>query len=273
MPGGGAQAVYTAGVCRALCDMDAPLPDIIVASSGSCGTAFYYAARQWNVFETIWCDILSSKRFANPLRFWKLGDIDYLVDDVCKKQSPLDMDAVYVSPIVIHVAVTNARTGAIKFFSNKDDVDLWEVMRATKSSAVFAGLFKAKTVIIGKNHYFDTRLSSRAGASIYHAIACGANKVIVLDSYHPKNSILDGETVSQLWLYTRSKQFRMQQTKTREALQRFIIPSDVVILYLSPKKPLSIAAWNNSRKKLLHSFEQGYQETKHNKDIISFIHL
>jgi predicted patatin/cPLA2 family phospholipase len=50
-------------------------------------------------------------------------DIDYLIDIVFKKQDPLNVSNIYNSNIQFFVPATNSKTGEIKYFNNKDNVD------------------------------------------------------------------------------------------------------------------------------------------------------
>ncbi len=65
-------------------------PSIIIAASGSAANACYFASGQYAEIERIWKSRLASRKFFSPLRFWKVVDIDYLVDEIFKKLEPLD---------------------------------------------------------------------------------------------------------------------------------------------------------------------------------------
>jgi predicted patatin/cPLA2 family phospholipase len=50
-------------------------------------------------------------------------NIDYLINEVFKKQDVLDVSNIYNSNIQFFVPVTNSKTGEIKYFNNKDNAD------------------------------------------------------------------------------------------------------------------------------------------------------
>ena len=86
-PGDLARAVYTAGALYALSNMNIRKPDMIIAASGSAPTSICYITGQYNIITKVWLEYLSTKKFVNFLRFWKIVSADYLVDDVLKIKS------------------------------------------------------------------------------------------------------------------------------------------------------------------------------------------
>ena len=99
LSGGGMAASYNFGALLALVEKYQFIsPDIVITGSGSAGTASYYIAGQHN--SNIWGDLLSTKKFINFLRFWKIIDIDYLIDEIFKKQDPLQSEKIHQSKII-----------------------------------------------------------------------------------------------------------------------------------------------------------------------------
>lgn len=105
-------------------------------------------------------------------------DIDYLIDVVFKKQAPLYVKKVYDSPIRYYIAATNAHSGKVEYFSQKDGINIFELMRASKAIPFFYG----KSVGINGSAYHDGSNSSAVELHIQKALDLGANRIIVLDS-------------------------------------------------------------------------------------------
>lgn len=134
--GGGMTCSYSASVVCALAkEFKITDPDIVIASSGSSGTMAYFVAKQYQSIENIWKNLLWTKRFVNWYRFWKIMNIDYLIDEVFKKKDPLNTVNLSFSKINFLVSVTDDTTGKLKYFSNKNKVDFFEVLRASKALA------------------------------------------------------------------------------------------------------------------------------------------
>src|SRR5687768_16879527 len=123
--GGGTACAYSAGGLHALAvEMGITQPYCCVGSSGSAGTLAYFVAGQFNSIANIWCELLATKKFINIKRLHRIIDIDYLIDEVFKKQDPLNIEAIKKSSIIFNIAVTDALK-RVKYFSNEDSVDMF----------------------------------------------------------------------------------------------------------------------------------------------------
>ena len=90
LSGGGMTCAYSAGATVGLVDKyNFKNPDIAIGSSGGAGTLAYYVAGQYDAIRNIWTNLLATRKFINSLRFWKIIDIDYVIDVVFTKQEPL----------------------------------------------------------------------------------------------------------------------------------------------------------------------------------------
>ena len=97
---GGMSCSYSVGAIFGLMEkFNLIKPDIVIGSSGSTGTLAYYVAGQYNSIKNIWENLLSTDEFISFSRFKKIIDIDYLIDNIFKKQDKLDTDAIYQSKI------------------------------------------------------------------------------------------------------------------------------------------------------------------------------
>jgi predicted patatin/cPLA2 family phospholipase len=132
--GGGIMSAYNAGVIKALREKYG-LDEVknIVAVSGAAATFIYFVSKQYDVIEKIWIDLIKSQRFihfSNIIIRESILDIDFLVDFMIKKIYPLDTNELKKSKTLIYVPVTRASDGKTAYFSNKDDIDTFELIRA-----------------------------------------------------------------------------------------------------------------------------------------------
>src|SRR3989338_4865023 len=146
--GGGMRCAYTGGALIALArEFQMTSPDIIIASSGSAGMAFYYLTGQYQALKDICVELLSTPQFISFLRFWKIIDIDYLIDEVFQKQRPLRVEALRMTNYFI--PITEVPAGSTRYVSSKDNIEPLELLRATKALPI---LDRKSVKLHGKNY-------------------------------------------------------------------------------------------------------------------------
>ncbi len=120
--GGGMRCAYTAGAIVGLASKFQLIqPDIVVGGSGSAATLFYYLANQWLDIQKVWTESVASKRFISILRLWKIMDIDYLVDEVFRRDVKLNLERVRRTETQYFIAATNSETGELRYFNDLTD--------------------------------------------------------------------------------------------------------------------------------------------------------
>lgn len=93
--GGGMRGVYSAGCLLALEFLG--LKDVfdeVYATSAGGINASYFLSGQGKLGITIYFEDINNTRFINPLRFYKIVDVDYAYDHVVSRVKPLDVDAI-----------------------------------------------------------------------------------------------------------------------------------------------------------------------------------
>lgn len=176
--GGGMRSAHGAGFLYALGSQTSlSKPDLMIASSGNAAGALYFVAGQYESIKRIWTQLLSTRRFIFFLRFWKIMDIDYLVDAVFKMQEPLDIAAVQRTTIDWLIPITDARTGFVRYVGKKDNVNIFELLRAAKAIVLFYG---RKVTIWGKK-YIDGELGPTTLDHVRTALSHGANRIVLID--------------------------------------------------------------------------------------------
>lgn len=264
--GGGMTCSYTAGFLSALVkEYGLKQPEIVIAGSGSAGTTSYYVAKQYDSMTNIWANRLSTKKFIDLLRIERIIDIDYVIDRVFKEQEPLDIAEVVDSDIHYIVPALNIESGVVEYFSNKDDVDWFEVLRATKAMPI---LFN-KCVGINGHQYCDSRVSSGEGLNILKALEIGATHILVVATDEHENMF--EEIGYDLWLDSKSDEFRSNHKKLEEIIASTVLPESIKFLKIAPKEKLPVKVLDNGQDHLRESIKLGYHDCKNDPQIKQFI--
>lgn len=236
-------------------------PDIVIAGSGSAGTASYYVSGQYDSIRNIWENLLSTKKFINFFRINKIIDIDYLIDEVFKNQDILNHNNIKNSKIDYYISVTNVKTADVDFLSTEENI--FEKMRATKAMPIVYG----KKINIDGKKYCDTFLSS-AGIDfkIKKAVELGAKKIIILNtSTYSKLA----HVIFNFWAKTRCKLFYFNYMSQSEF--NYLVPRDIKIFEIKPKGKLKLSVLNNSKKYLKNLIDIGYKDVLEDKELEIFL--
>jgi predicted patatin/cPLA2 family phospholipase len=260
--GAGLASSYSVGSILGLIDKyKLTNPEIVLAGSGSVGTASYFVSGQYESLKNIWINLLSTRKFINFWRFWKILNIDYLIDEVFKKQSPLNQLRIRESKIKYYISVTNNYNSKVEFLSAKNNI--FEKMRASKSMPFFYG----RRVKIGNKKYVDTFLSSSGiNLKLKKAVELGANKIIVLN---PNLKSKFAHFLIGIWSFFKGKDFYKNYFK--QSKYRYAFPESVKIFEICPKKHLKIFILDNSKKFINSLIDLGYSEVINNKELERFM--
>jgi predicted patatin/cPLA2 family phospholipase len=188
-------------------------------------------------------------------RIKKIIDVDYLIDEIFKKQDSLDEKKIHRFEGELLLSATNAKTGKIKYFSNKTNVNFFEVMRASMAMPLVYG----KLISIGGKEFCDTPSSSFVELNILKAIELGAKEILVIDNSH-----LDYLTKFgfETWLLSQNKEFRKNYHKQAELRNNSQIPKKIEISYLLPSRPLNIGILDNKKRHLRKTFGLGERDAR-----------
>lgn len=262
-PGGSARAVYTAGVVYALSEMNIPKPEIIIGCSGSAPTCLCYLAEQKEVLKSGWCDSLVQGKFLNLWRFWKMLDVDYMVYDILRDKLKLNTKKAGESSVIGYFPLTNSTTGEIEYLSNKQNLDLFKVARASVSVPFWTNLFSTAGVPINGKYYSDSSPASRFQIHIEKAILEGADRIIVFDNWH-KGDNPTGYFFSKLFLFSKNSAFRRRQREYFKKIKFFSVPKEIDFTLFTPQDKLGMSRWNDSLNNAKNIFCRGYEETINN---------
>ncbi|MDP3989784.1 MAG: patatin-like phospholipase family protein [archaeon] len=269
--GGGLRCSFGVGVMLALAEQfGIDKPSYLISCSGSAGTGSYFVSKQYESIRNIWSNLLSTKQFVRISRFWKMIDIDYLIDTVFKKQAQLDLETFHSSPIHYLIPALNRQTGEVNYFSNRDEqIDIYEVMRATKAMPI---AFKLNPKVnINDSTYCDSCLSSSAENHLEKAIELGAEKVLMVNNSVKSSSDDFEDKFFRLWVSAQTKYFRRNYAQAELKARDYLSPREIELFNIRPKEPLAVSTLNNNQESLIATIRQGYQETSSNRELADFL--
>ncbi|HEV7671721.1 MAG TPA: patatin-like phospholipase family protein [Thermoanaerobaculia bacterium] len=182
--GGGMRGSTTAGGALALAHLGlSGLFDDVYATSAGVMNAAYYLARQEDIGISIYFDDLATRAFYNPLRCWKVLDVDYVMEDVVKGRKRLDLDRLHQSPSRFHVAMLDRSTGeGVLVDTRLAKESVYTVLHAALSVPV---LYNRPVRVAGRP-CMDGGLA--IPFPLRHAIADGCTDILVLMS-HPADYV------------------------------------------------------------------------------------
>ena len=250
--GGGMRCAYSAGVILALVEKcGLTNPDIVVGGSGSTGTFAYFVAKQYDSIKNIWENLIPSKKFISLWRWDKLIDIDYLIDDIFKKKDILNTHKIKVSKIKLFISVINNSTGNLEYFNNKDDVDIYEVLRASNAMPIAYN----RPVKINGNKYTDGAANVSLNVNIKKAIQEGAEIIIAIDS--ATYNFLTNLLLRFNFLF-KKKSFHYKSENDYEKK----IPKDIdkKVIVIKPSCALPVHVLDNNRDHIIKTIKLGYND-------------
>ena len=252
--GGGMRSAHGAGFLYALATkLGITSPDIMIGSSGDAGNVMYFSAGQVEGMKRIWTELLSTPKFISPLRFWRVMDIDYLVDTVFKKQERLDTDALGFSAIRWFVSIEDFDTGRTRYVSAQDALDPFEILRATTADPIIFG----RKIPIAEKRYIDGELGPILQDHVTQALRQGVKKILVLNHTSPRTTV----TRTIMRGYAAHLPHGMRDAIIRDISTNVFAmkaPSAHVIA-VAPKN-LFAGRLTRNQKKLQMTFDQGVQD-------------
>lgn len=254
--GGGMKCAYSAGVLVALAkELNLVSPDLIIAASGSAGSVFYYLAKQYEEIERIWTKHLAKGNFISFLRFWKIIDIDYLIDTVFRNLEPLDDKKIKDTTTKLFIPLININTKSIVWAENHSSMNTFEMLRAAKALPFFYG----KEVALDKNNHVDGAFIINIDDMIRKAASLGATHLIVIDN-HVQTGIF--KIIKRLWQMIFFSKLQKPDIK--------ISTLDIMTVILTRK-----FHWKNffteSKTELKKIFDAGYSDTVNNPAILEIL--
>jgi len=255
--GGGMKSSHGAGFLYALStELLITTPDIVVGSSGNAANLLYYSAQkkeQCEAMKIIWTELLSTTKFISFLRFWRIMNIDYLIDTVFKREAKLDVDALKNSTIQYFIAVVDRNDGSVRYINKNDQIDTFEMLRTTKALPFFYN----KSISLPWGKCIDGAVGNTTQDHLNFAIEMGANRILIIDD-SSGNSFFWKVLVCTYTLFVspklRRKIFRKVLTKPT-----YVAPEGVKVLYVN-RNNLPVRIASRVKGKLMNSFKLGMQD-------------
>lgn len=252
--GGGMRCTFTAGAMVALAkEFGVTTPDIIIAASGSVGTAYYYCAQQYDALERVWTKHLATNKFISLLKFWKIINIDYLIDKVVKKIDPINLTSAKNSHTNIYIPLLNTTNGKVTYFNSHGKDNDFEIARAAMAMPLFYG----KKIIINGEIWADGALTTSITNMVQKAWGLGATHIIVFDT-HSKSLVF---RISKN-IFRKFVGIPTPKTNTFDCLSKKITFSD---------KDISTKFFTHNQNTLHSIFNEGYKAVKESPDIGIFL--
>ncbi|MFA6042160.1 MAG: patatin-like phospholipase family protein [Patescibacteria group bacterium] len=166
--GGAVQALHELGLDQAF--------DHIFANSAGFCNASYFLANQVRLGITIYSENLTSKRFINLWRFWKMVDVDYAVE-VMRNVKPLKVEHILASATKLHVSLYNQTTKKDAFLEVHDHPahSYFDIVHA----ATAIHFFHPGATQIDSQRYMDTKIGQEINR-LQYARALGCTDILII---------------------------------------------------------------------------------------------
>jgi predicted patatin/cPLA2 family phospholipase len=130
--GGAMRGVCSAGGVMALAHLGfTDVFDEVYATTAGAMNASYFLSDQVKLGITIYFDNCTTRLFLNPLRVWRILDIDYLFDRVISSDKRLDVDRINTSTTKFFVSAIDRSTGeGLVIDCKKANAPLLQVLKA-----------------------------------------------------------------------------------------------------------------------------------------------
>src|SRR5215469_1928436 len=144
------------------------------ASAGAMNGAHFITGQARYGVET-YINYLSNRKFIDFFRLRKLVDVDYLIDDLVRNVRPFNLPALLDASTELHIALADAEDASVHYVTNRSqDVDLWEVFRATAALPILYNRF----VKVSDRLYLDGSLSD--ALPLPRLLALGCRYIVVV---------------------------------------------------------------------------------------------
>jgi predicted patatin/cPLA2 family phospholipase len=260
--GGGMRGAYAAGALVELHQFDGLEVDAVWATSSGAASAAYGLAQQPEGLD-IWRNHLHGRRLVSAWRLFTGGsalDLDYLVDEVFRRQVPLREERVRARGVPLHVPLTDARTGEGRFFDAARR-DPFPILRAAMS---LPGAVTQAAPVDGAS-YVDGGVVHQV--PVLPALEAGAEEVTVIltrpEGYRAR-------AVSRLGLALAGRHFPGIRPALRERHVHYEQAMAALaaarrgsrVRVIRPSSPLPVSRWTTRRSRLLAAIDLGRRDAR-----------
>jgi predicted patatin/cPLA2 family phospholipase len=136
LEGGGMRTTYTGGVLDAFMDAGVDLAYVIGVSAGA-NAGSHYVARQRERSHRVFVDLVADPRYAgwrNVARERSWFGMEFLFRTLPDELAPFDYEGFRSSPRTLVAGVTDCRTGAARYYAQRDEDPRWYVQTLLRAS-------------------------------------------------------------------------------------------------------------------------------------------
>lgn len=150
--GGGMRGVFTMGALAELHrqGLTGAFDLTIGNSAGAIALSYFVAGQADKVNEEYWAALRQLKIF-HPMRFWRIVDVDRMVDEAMFCLFPLDVDAIRASPTRLLIGLTDVKY-RLPSYVLAQELTEQDLRTALKASAALPGLFNRALVLNGRRY-------------------------------------------------------------------------------------------------------------------------
>lgn len=186
--GGGMRAAYSMGALAAI--QASPLMEqveVVVASSGGALCSAYLLAGRAEDGVEDFTTVLCCRRFLSMRRFWRMVDVEYLVEEWMRQHRLADLPVALESGPRLILAATSWPTGRVDYFEVGGQVDPFSVLHASAAIPVYYG----RRVRVGEGRYVDGGIGDPI--PLFKASLQGVDLVVVVAT-RPRGDTRPGES-------------------------------------------------------------------------------
>ncbi|KAB8127481.1 patatin family protein [Gracilibacillus oryzae] len=264
LEGGGSRGVYTAGVLQYLMEANIYIPYVIGVSSGACNGSSYIS-RQLNRNKRVNIDYIQHPEYLSLRNLFskrQLFGMDFLFETIMNELDPFDYDTFYQATEEFVVGATDCKTGEAVFYHKSNYAqDMITLIRASSSLPLIAPAI-----------HFEDRILLDGGITaplpIEQSIKDGNKKNIVILTKN-RGYLRKSEPFHWLirkkyrdfphFLHAIEKRHHLYNEKLQHLYEE---ERKGNVFIISPIQKLSVGRMEKDRKKLIHLYQQGYNEMK-----------
>lgn len=152
--GGGMRSVYSGAGAVALAQLGlSDVFDEVYATSAGVMNASYFLTNQPQLGMSVYFENCTQRSFFNPWRFWKVLNVDYIIDEVAAVEKRLDTVSLASARSHLLVSACNRQTGEVVLIDTRTtQTPLLQVLKAAMAIPVFYN----RAVEIDGHHYIDS---------------------------------------------------------------------------------------------------------------------
>jgi predicted patatin/cPLA2 family phospholipase len=257
--GGGMRGAISAGALLALYYLgySSKLTAIYSVSAGAVNASFLVSG-QGDTGIRVYFDHMNNRHFFNPLRLWKIVDIDFIYDEVVPKRMMLNDDSIRASQTALYIGVTNCNTGKQEFFNARDSPV--PISRLLKASCALPVLYNRPVPLDGAI-YLDGGIEqslaiNRAIDDGFTDIICAYTRPFGYRSSAPSmtdRAVFSGMLGQRFPRLYSSFLGAYRRNNEARSLSEGVVESGVNILLLAPDRPEVVSRLTLNRDVLIGS--------------------